>query len=874
MTLTSSPAEINLTNCESEPIRFPGAIQPHGALLVLQAESGLIEAASESCLALLGHSAESLLGQPLARLFGQAAAADLLQQPLGGLCPLLPLSLEDKSFFGRCGCHSAGQILLDIEQRDPNAGAIEAMIYHYRRGIENMRDFSDVGEILSAAAQLIRDLTGFDQAMIYRFDTAWNGEVVAESRGEQIESFLGLNFPASDIPKQARELFQQCKVRLIPDVRYAPSALLAKHDARTIDLGLSSLRSVSPIHLAYLRNMGARATLVGALVVEGRLWGLVSCQQKNAPKYFSPAQRDVLGCLFQDISSLIQAGLVHARSEREQRLAQRRRRLVEAIRALDLKQLMRSENNHDLLEVVGADGFALLVDNDITTCGITPQIKRIRELCRRRNEQAPASSLYSSSNLCRDLGVDTVEDGVAGVLFVSVLRRPRVTIIWFRRERRHSVRWAGDPAHPHSVDAAGLPSPRKSFEQFLQDIHGQSIDWSAEELDSALELGSLIEIEALREREAFVQTILDSIPEHICVLDTQGRIVTVNAAWNRFAIANGAPELAKKSGGISYRDICCGSTGKASSAEATAAWAGIEDVLGKQADSFSLDYPCDSATEKRWFRMSVFPMQAPAEGVLVAHEDITQRKQAENLLQQKTAALSHSNSELEQFSYGISHDMRQPLRMISSYLQLLRLSLDEQLDDERREYFHFAIDGALRLDAMLTGLLEFSRVGRKGEPPAWLESRAVIDQVLHYLQPAISDSGACVRLEGNWPQLLASPDEMLRLLQNLLANAVKFRVAGRMPEVLVSSEVVDERWRLRFADNGIGIQPEQIGRLFQVFQRLQSRADFDGTGIGLALCRKIVERHHGRIWVESLGHGMGSTFQFEMPLDATQAVGE
>jgi len=262
-----------------------------------------------------------------------------------------------------------------------------------------------------------------------------------------------------------------------------------------------------------------------------------------------------------------------------------------------------------------------------------------------------------------------------------------------------------------------------------------------------------------------------------------------------------------------------------------------------------------------------------SDGRLVRMEvalDITARKQAEAALQEKSDELSRSNSELEQFSYSISHDMRQPLRMISSYLQLLQMSLGEQLDAERREYFNFAIDGAKRLDAMLTGLLEFSRVGRKGEPPAWLESRAVIDDALLFLRPAIAESGARVRIEGEWPRLLASPDEMLRLLQNLVANAIKFRVAGRTPEVLISGEIVDERWRLCVTDNGIGMPPDQIGRLFQVFQRLQSRADFEGTGIGLALCRKIVEHHAGRIWAESLGEGAGSRFCFEMPLSVEE----
>ena len=239
--------------------------------------------------------------------------------------------------------------------------------------------------------------------------------------------------------------------------------------------------------------------------------------------------------------------------------------------------------------------------------------------------------------------------------------------------------------------------------------------------------------------------------------------------------------------------------------------------------------------------------------------DITAQMQIESELQ-------HSNSELEQFSYSISHDMRQPLRMISSYLQLLAAGLAQQLDDEQREHLNFAVDGAQRLDGMLVGLLEYSRAGRKGEPPTWVDSRSLLGDALRIVQPAAAEASADIRIEGNWPRVFVRPDELLRLLQNLLANAIKFRVAGRPPVIGVSSRVANDRWHLCISDNGIGIQPDQIGRLFQVFQRLQARANYDGTGIGLALCRKIVEHHGGVIRAESAGEGQGCRFLIELPL--------
>ena len=235
-------------------------------------------------------------------------------------------------------------------------------------------------------------------------------------------------------------------------------------------------------------------------------------------------------------------------------------------------------------------------------------------------------------------------------------------------------------------------------------------------------------------------------------------------------------------------------------------------------------------------------------------------------LDRREAEILRSNTELEQFSYSISHDMRQPLRMISSYLQLLDIGLADKLDEEKREYLNFAADGAKRLDQMLVGLLEYSRIGRKGEPPAWVESRAILDEALLYLQPAIAEAAADVRIEGDWPRVFVSRDEMLRLAQNLVGNALKFRIAGRTPEVTVTGATVGKEWRVKVADNGAGMMPEQIGRLFQVFQRLHSRATYEGSGIGLALCRKIAEHHGGRIWAESEGEERGSTFWVQLPI--------
>ena len=255
-------------------------------------------------------------------------------------------------------------------------------------------------------------------------------------------------------------------------------------------------------------------------------------------------------------------------------------------------------------------------------------------------------------------------------------------------------------------------------------------------------------------------------------------------------------------------------------------------------------------------------------------EQEAQLRESEASYRKAEQELRRSNAELEQFAYAISHDMRQPLRMIASYQQLLGKALRDKLDDDTREYLHFATDGAKRLDQMLVALLDYSRVGRKTAPLDWIASRETLDEALLFLKPALDEAHAQIRITGDWPRLHASRDELVRLFQNLIGNALKYREAGRAPVVDVVGSQGEGRWTVRISDNGIGINPSQIERLFQVFQRLQSRAKFEGAGVGLALCRKIVEHHGGRIHAESAGEGQGSAFVFELPITSPPPEGE
>jgi PAS domain S-box-containing protein len=618
-------AAIDTSNCETEPLRFPGAVQPHGAVLILRAGTAMIEAASESCEALLGYPAERLLGTVLHDIIGAGAATALLGYRCSGLEPLVHVSVNGRDLRARPCINQAQQISIDFESVDRDFTPILGTAYHHRRVLAELRRSSDVPLIAQQTAAMIRDITEFDRVMIYRFDADWNGEVIGEACVDTIDPYLGMHFPASDIPKQARELYASGRIRHIPNAGYVPSVMVTRGDPHAIDLGSSTLRSVSPMHREYLRNMQVHSTLVGSLVIEGRLWGLVSCQHKSGPKHVDPSVRDGIEWLCEDFAAALEAAIIRQRGERERSLSQRRRRLVDELRGADLKELMSRNDGAGLLTLVDADGFALLAKGSIHTMGITPTSDRIELLQRRRLDCGNDSTLFASSALARDLAVDE-SDGTAGALFVSLRKGPDITMIWFRNERRFCTRWGGDPQRMRLVDETGRFSPRKSFAQYEQQTRGQCLPWTTEELASAADLGSLIEIEELKQSEAFAKSIMDSSPKPTAVLDARGVIMSANRAWDGVGAANLPRYGVTDSSRLHYRSVCAAAVGRPNDTNAAQAWSGIEAVLHGAKTYFTLDYPCDFLEARRWIRLSAYPMIAPGEGAVVVHEDITERK--------------------------------------------------------------------------------------------------------------------------------------------------------------------------------------------------------------------------------------------------------
>jgi PAS domain S-box-containing protein len=243
--------------------------------------------------------------------------------------------------------------------------------------------------------------------------------------------------------------------------------------------------------------------------------------------------------------------------------------------------------------------------------------------------------------------------------------------------------------------------------------------------------------------------------------------------------------------------------------------------------------------------------------------DITERKRMEEAIRVNAEKLARSNAELESFAYVVSHDLQEPLRMVASFAQLLSTRYFGKLDDTADRYIRYAVDGAKRMQQLITDLLAYSRVNTKNLDPRPTECEAVVRATLENLTASIEESGAVVDC-GALPVLMADPVQLGQLFQNLIGNAIKFR-GQAPPHVRISAADDGANWLFSVQDNGIGIEQRHADLIFQIFQRLHTREEYPGTGVGLAICKKVVERHGGTIWVES-EPGAGSTFRFSLPI--------
>jgi len=360
--------------------------------------------------------------------------------------------------------------------------------------------------------------------------------------------------------------------------------------------------------------------------------------------------------------------------------------------------------------------------------------------------------------------------------------------------------------------------------------------------------------------KSYVDNILKSMAETLMVIDTDGTIQRVNQAAISLLGYERHELVGRSAGDLFEEGVDVLSLLKQS---------GLNDIIRRVDTSVVTKDGRHVAVSLSGSVMR--DEDGEIQGMVCVAQDITERKQTQEILERQTQELARSNSELEQFAWVASHDLQEPLRMVASYTQLLSKRYKGKLDADADEFIAFAVDGAMRMRRLINALLELSRVGARGKDFEATDCEAIYDRTLVNLQGLVEESGAVVTHD-RLPTVMGDGTQLGQLFQNLIANAIKFRGDEQLT-VHVGAEQRNGHWEFCVSDNGIGIDPEYAERIFVVFQRLHGKGDRPGTGIGLSICKKIVELHGGRIWVKSQPDE-GAAFYFTLPLNEEKSSHE
>lgn len=496
----AATSQADLSACESEPIATPSAIQPFGALLAVDDETGRILAASANAGEIIGRPTASLLNGRVESIFGPGSFQRLrgLVRPEAELSESYVESVHVNGIdtdFDLFAHRADGVLLIELEPAQlQSATEVEAFFGAVRRAVADLQNAPTVERVCDVAADAVARLSGYDRVMVYRFDANWNGEVLAERHADDMSPFLGLHYPASDIPRQARELYRRNLLRLIPDARYEPVPLLPPVNPLSnvpIDLSLSVLRSVSPVHLEYLENMGVRATLTASLLKHGQLWGLIACHHRTP---FHPAFRVRVACELVARTASLQITALEDAGENAYRLRLRTLQPL-LLDAVDRRgEFTEAISNDALLQIVEASGAAIKTEGEPILVGTTPRMRDVRAILAWLQERDGAEGDRPFATDCLPLDnpdFTAIKDSACGLLAVPLSTTRGGWLLWFRPEVIRNVSWGGEPTKPVLDDGKRI-SPRKSFEIWKEVVSLHSTPWESSQVDAAVELRRLV----------------------------------------------------------------------------------------------------------------------------------------------------------------------------------------------------------------------------------------------------------------------------------------------------------------------------------------------------------------------------------------------
>ncbi|MGF9564315.1 ATP-binding protein [Neorhizobium sp. JUb45] len=716
--------DLDLETCAQEPIHIPGAIQPHGAMIVLRASDMLVLQASVNVADFLDHPIEA--GKTIGGVIS-THRADILAWHASEE-PRLQIQTDNLSL----DFHRSGDMIIVEVEKLPD-GLADHVFLRFRGFAQQLAGQQDLSGALSTTVRLIEKLTGFDRVLAYRFDRDWNGHVVAEAGNGRLPSYMDLRFPAGDIPAQARALYASNHVRMIPDVDYNPVAVEPAVNPQTsapLDMSSAQLRSVSPIHLEYMRNMGTSASMSVSIMVDGQLWGLIACHS-HEPHNVSVVTREACDFIVQTLAMRIAAQEHAGSAAHSVTLARIQGRLLGTMSASHYWLDGLISNPEDLLAQVSASGAAIISGGDYHSVGETPAEDEVRQIIDWLADRAE-TELYSTDTLPAEMPEATDFATVAsGIIAIRISELHESWLIWFRPEVLSTVEWGGNP---HKVvHEQGRIHPRVSFERWSEQVRLHSVAWVDAEITAARDL-----------RAAIVGIVLRK-----------------------------AEELA-----------------------------------------------------------------------------------------QLSSELQRSNKELEAFSYSVSHDLRAPFRHIVGFAQLLR-ERENTLDAKSKHYLETISDAALAAGRLVDDLLNFSQLGRAAIAHKTVDMNKLVAEVVRSVMLTNQDRDIEWSI-GVLPPAWGDATLLRQVWFNLVENAVKYSRPRQPAKISVTGSSADDRTTYTLTDNGVGFDMAYVDKLFGVFQRLQRVEDFEGTGIGLALVRRIIERHFGTI----RGEGevdKGATFLFVLP---------
>ncbi len=751
-----APLDTSLINCDREPIHLPNAIQSHGVLLAIAPADFVILQVSQNVETLLGYSTQALLGQPLSTLFSSAqiqTIQDCLNGDFEAINPLhfsLSVNGNPETFEGVVHL-SDGVIVLELE---PLPEQESVSFFDFYRSVKvpigRFQSSQTLSDLSERAVSEIRRITGFDRVMLYRFDQDGSGNVIAEAIREGLEPFLGLRYPATDIPKQAKALYQLNLLRIIPDFSYRPVPLIPEQNPLTgsrLDLSLSTLRSVSPMHTEYLANMGVCASMSISLLHDNQLWGLIACHHAS-PRILSYETRTICEFLGQVISNELHTKAGAETQDYRIKLQTLLAKFTDALAKCERLDEGLHQNQTDLMDLVSATGFAFIEGTQTTCFGSTPPEESIQPLVEWISQQIENGEIYSSDALGREYPeFAEYKASASGILALKISRTQQIYMLWFRPEVIQSIHWGGEPNKPAQVDEDGglRFSPRQSFKLWKETVQLKSLPWQTCEINVSLELRSII----------------------------------------------------------------------------------IGIVLQK-ADELSL----------------------------------------------LNSELERSNAELDSFAYVASHDLKEPLRAIHNYSTFLIEDYGDQLGEDGNQKLNTLMRLTQRMEDLINSLLHYSRLGRSDLRLQTINLNSLVEGVIEVVK--ISKPGPIsFEIPRPLPTLQGDYTQINELFTNLVSNAIKYNdkvqktvEIGYIFPGEISSEIsktFDSEKTIYFVrDNGIGILEKHHENVFKIFKRLHPANRYGGgTGAGLTIVKKIVERHGGAIAIQS-EVGAGSTFFFTL----------